>query len=348
MEKTMAQYGLPPTTPHLGPWPLKDVTGMKAAIAVLDRLLDPGVYEDNVQWDTFRKQMSTVTNISQAAVGGLENSVGAYEQKRMWISNVVSHQFWFSRFMSGIHKRVGQVRKQDKEMSIEVLHSADGILEEQWASARTIGQKKRIAEMGTWFVGGFCTGLRGEEMLTIELAGTANSLSHLSDEVNPHFKFVLLGRTKGNQLSGAKFGVPCVPITEGTNLRPGRWVKRLVEVLHTSGRRSGRLFSRRLATAKMHEFEDDFYTVLEKVQATTNLIETSVVVRDIYGLGRLERRGVTAHARNMEVPGDLVNAVNRWRTEATSATGNPRLDMMDVYTTLEALIPTVLRFSRAL
>jgi hypothetical protein len=50
----------------------------------------------------------------------------------------------------------------------------------------------------------------------------------------------------------------------------------------------------------------------------------------------------------MEVPGDLLNAVNRWRTEATSATGNPRLDMMDVYTTLEALIPTVLRFSRAL
>jgi hypothetical protein len=68
--------------------------------------------------------MSTVTNISQAAVGGLSNSVGAYEQKQMWISNVVSHQFSFSRFMSGIHKRVGQVRKPDKEMSIKVLHAA--------------------------------------------------------------------------------------------------------------------------------------------------------------------------------------------------------------------------------
>jgi hypothetical protein len=348
MEKTMKKYGLPPATPPMGPWPLEDVTGMKGAIAVLDRSLDPGIYEDNVQWDTFRKQMSTITNISQAAVGGLENSVGAYERKRMWISNVVSHQFWFSRFMTGIHKRVGQVRKPDKEMTIEVLHAADAILEEQWSGARTIGQKKRIAEMGTWFSGGFCTGLRGEEMLNIELAGTANSLTHLDDEVNPHFKFILLGRTKGNQLSGAKFGVPCVPITEGTNLRPGRWVKRLVETIHTSGRRSGRLFSRRLATAKMHEFEDDFFTVLEKVQATTNSIEDDVDIRDVYGLARSERRGVTAHARNMEVPGDLLNAVNRWRTEATSATGNPRLDMMDVYTTLEALIPTVLRFSRAL
>jgi hypothetical protein len=51
---------------------------MKAAIAVLDHSLDKGVYKDTVQWDTFRKQMSTITNISQAVVGGLANSVGTY------------------------------------------------------------------------------------------------------------------------------------------------------------------------------------------------------------------------------------------------------------------------------
>ena len=87
----------------MGPWPLEDSLGMKGVIAVLDRSLDKGVYEDNVQWDTFRKQMSNVTNISQAGVGGLEALVGAYERKRMWISNVKSHQFWFSRFITRIH-----------------------------------------------------------------------------------------------------------------------------------------------------------------------------------------------------------------------------------------------------
>jgi hypothetical protein len=348
MERTMRKYGLPATTPAMGPWPLEDSLGMKAAIAVLDRSLDKGVYEANVQWDTFRKQMSAVTNISQAAVGGLANSVGAYERRRMWISSVVSHQFWFSRFMTGIHKRVGQVRKADKEMSIEVLHAVDQILEDQWASASSLSQKKRIAEMGVWFVGGFCTGLRGEEMVRIELAGTANNVRHLNDAVNAHFKFMILGRTKGNHLSGAKFGVPCVPVTTGTNLRPGRWVKRLIEKLHGSGRHSGRLFSRKLATPKLHEFEDDWFTLLEKVQATTAHIEDEVDVREEFGIGRSQRRGVTAHARNMDVPIPLLNAVNRWRKEANSATGNPRLDMVDVYTTLEALLPTVLRFSRSL
>jgi hypothetical protein len=209
MERTMGKYGLPATTPPMGPWPLEDSVGMKAAIAVLDRSLDKGVYEENVQWNTFRKQMSAVTNISQASVGGLMNSVGAYERRRMWISNAASHQFWFSRFMTGVHKRVGQVRKADKEMAIEVVHAVDHILEDQWKNAPTTSKKKRIAEMGVWFVGGFCMGLRGEEMVRIELAGTANNVKHLNDAMNAHFKFIMLGRTKGNQLSGAKFGVPC-------------------------------------------------------------------------------------------------------------------------------------------
>jgi hypothetical protein len=241
MERTMHKYGLPLTTPPMGPWSMEDTLGMKAAIAVLDRLLNPGVYEANVQWDTFWKQKSTVTNISQASVGGLGNSVGAYERRQMWISNVVSHQFWSSRFMGGIHKRVGQVRKPDKELSIEVLHSTD----------RSSNSRKR-----------------GEEMMHIELAGTVNSVKHLDNAVNAHFKFIVLGRTKGNQLSGAKFGVPCVPATSGTNLRPGCWIKRLVATLHWMGRQSGRLFSCKLASPKMHKFANDWFSVLEKVQST--------------------------------------------------------------------------------
>jgi hypothetical protein len=92
------------------------------------------------------------------------------------------------------------------------------------------------------------------------------------------------------------------------------------------------------------EFEDDFYSLLEKVQATTDLIDSEVVVRDDYGILRSERRGATAHARNMGVLKELVNTINRWRSEEAGAV---RLDMADVYTTLEALIPTMLQYSRA-
>jgi hypothetical protein len=348
MEKTTSQLGMPCITPPMGPWPLSDKLGMKVAIAVLDRSLDKGIYEATVQWDTFRRQMSSVTNISQAAVGGLGNSVGAYERNKMFISESVTHKFWFSRFMSGVHKRVGQIRKPDRVLSIDIIHAVDRLLELEWENASSLTERKRIAEMGTWYLGGFCTGLRGEETLLIELAGTANSLVHLLDSKNAHFKFVISGRTKGDQTSGAKFGVPCVPVTEGTHLRPGRWVKRLIEIIHGKGRRSGRLFNRRLKLSKLQEFENDFFTTLEKVQATTDLFPDDLDIRDECGIARSIRRTVTAHALNMGIDKDVVNANNRWRTEFGSKTGNPCLDMAGVYTTLDSLLPTLLQFSLGL
>eukprot|EP00978_Attheya_sp_CCMP212_P011253 scaffold27642_cov30-Attheya_sp.AAC.1 len=111
--------------------------------------------------------------------------------------------------MPGLHKRVGELRKQDEPLSIDVVHAAAHILEVEWARAKTKDQKKRIAEMGVWFVAGFCSGLRGEEMILIERAGTRiNSLTHLEDP-EPWFKFVVSGPTKGNQLSGSSEG--CYP-----------------------------------------------------------------------------------------------------------------------------------------
>jgi hypothetical protein len=115
MERMTSSLGLPAATPHTGPRELADNLGMKATMAILYRSLDKGLYEDTVQWDTFRRAMSAVTNISQAAVGGLEDSVGAYERNRMFISGVVTHKFWFSRFVSGVHKRAGQVQQSPTE-----------------------------------------------------------------------------------------------------------------------------------------------------------------------------------------------------------------------------------------
>jgi hypothetical protein len=122
----------------------------------------------------------------------------------------------------------------------------DRILENKWENSRRAEECKRIAEMGAWFIAGFCTGLRGEEMLLIELAGMANSLIHLTDEKHAHFVFMISGRMNGDQTSGAKFVVPCIPVTQGTHLCPGWWVKRLVETIHGTGQRAGQLFSQRL------------------------------------------------------------------------------------------------------
>ena len=96
------------------------------------------------------------------------------------------------------------------------------------------------------------------------------------------------------------------------------------------------------------EFESDFFTALEKVQATTDFFPESLDIREECGIVRTIWRTLTAHARNMGIDVELLKSINRWRSEFSSKTGNPRLDMPDVYTTLESLLPLHLQFSLAL
>jgi hypothetical protein len=335
----------------MGPFPLKDDFGMLVAIAVLDRSLDPGNYEDYVQFETFRRARSAVTNGSQAGVFGLTSSVGAYEKTKLWISGVPTHSFWFSRFMTGVHKRVGDERRQDRAITIDVLHAVDKILELEWRRVKVnlnanLRTARKIAEMGVWFVCGYCLGIRGEEMGLIEFAGTAQSIPHLNDSY-PYFSLMVTGRTKGNQISGFKFDLPCVAKTEGTGLRPGAWIKRLILIRREMKDVSGRLFQRQLRPPRLFEFEDDFFTLLERVQATTDLIENDCDVRDAYGIMRSIRKGTSAHCLNMNVGEDLLKAFNRWHKEATAGVMVPRLDMVGTYARSSAILPTLLRFSLA-
>ena len=149
-----------------------------------------------------------------------------------------------------MHKRVGETKKQDEPISIDVIHVIHQLLEAEWHKTEVPKVRRKIAEMGAWMIGGFCVGLRGEEMLLIEFAGTAKSLTHLVDAVSPHFVLTISGQTKGNQLSGSKFGLPCIATTHGTDLRPGVWMGRLVTLMKADGIRGGRLFQRNLSPVK--------------------------------------------------------------------------------------------------
>lgn len=281
----------------------------------------------------------------QASIEGLNESVGAYQRNKIWISNSITHHFWFSRFMEGVHKRVGQIKMQDEAITIGVIKDIERMLELEWngrGNSHWIA-KLRLAELGYIFIVGFCTGLRGEELMLVELAGTRNSFQHLLDDPG-YFTLVLTGRTKGNKISGSKVGFPCAGITRGNNLNPGRWVQRLVNIRCGENDGSGRLLYRRLIPGRVSEWEYDFYLMLEEVQNSTAAIKSSENVREAYRILRSGRRGATAHARNMKIPRYGIEAVRRWRIEALVGGVGIRLDLIDVFTSLDALAPTLVRY----
>jgi hypothetical protein len=55
-------------------------------------------------------------------------------------------------------------------------------------------------------------------------------------------------------------------------------------VLREMGIKGGRLFTPRLLPAKLLEFEEDFFVVLENIQASLELIPREMDVRGEYGI----------------------------------------------------------------
>ena len=336
--------------PPIGPHPLEDSLGMGACVAVLDRSMDKGNYAPNVQWETFRKTMSALTNVGQVGAGGLAVAIGAGGKNRTWLSGADTHKFFFHRFMRGIHKQVGEEVRRDEPLTIDTIKEVHRILDKRWI-AETRRRKPsrqrllRIAQTGYWFVVGFCSGFRGEENGLIEFEGTFASLENLispGGNMEKHFESVIAGRTKGVSLSGAKFGIPCVAVTSQSKLKPGIWALRYCRLLKLGGQRGGYLFPGALA-----DYEDVFYSMLEGIQASNpELISPSLDVREDFGISRSVRRGGTSHALNMGIDELLVKAINRWRDEMNSEV--PRLDMPGTYSKLDTIRPYRLRYSHGM
>lgn len=112
--------------------------------------------------------------------------------------------------------------------------------------------------------------------------------------------------------------------------------------------KSDRLFHRRLVPTLLSEYEYDFFELLEAIQLTGEAINKKADVRSAFDILKSSRRGVTAYARNMKISRNVIEAVNRWRKEVMSGGVSLRLVLIDVYTSLEALAPTILEFSRGL
>jgi hypothetical protein len=114
------------------------------------------------------------------------------------------------------------------------------------------------------------------------------------------------------------------------------------------GEVNGRLFQRRLNPPRLYEFEDDFFALLEKVQAEGSEIGDEIDVREVYGILRTVRKGNTAHhSLNMGIDRELLKTYNRWRKSLNADGRLPRLDMVNTYADWDAIKPTLLSLTQA-
>jgi hypothetical protein len=156
----------------MGPYTTDDSFGMGLAVCILLRTLDPGKTEDLIQFSTARNLRNVYSNIYHASVcHQLGLAVMAQSTTKIWVTGCQSYGYWFERFMRGVHKQMREEVRLDYALSVAVLHKMLGQLDREWRDARTMETRKEVVEIAVFLVTAYGLGLRGEEVVKLDVAG---------------------------------------------------------------------------------------------------------------------------------------------------------------------------------
>jgi len=349
LEKLGTALGFQGIIPELGPFPAADTVGMKLAMAMVLKSLDPGVNAPTVQFDTVRQFRSAFSNAYGAGPSQLQVSLYSSAHKKMHGTTSPSDSEWFARFALGMEKRLGRQLRQDLGLSIGVMLEVQRDLEMRWSSSGPGQMRRRIAELAVLFVVVFCWGLRGEEVFLISLGAIRKVWGPSQSHAIPHVMLGMVGRRK--RLIGCRaFLLPCV-VETASGLQPGLWLGRIIEAFESLGIITGYvMFRDDGGDPRLSDYNQVFVDCLLGVQARRpDLIHPDIDVAAEFGLARSGRRGATTQARVGGVSEMDIGTNQLWRkTELNVGRAFRFGDMIAYYTEVSQSLSLQLRFSRAL
>lgn len=210
-------------------------------------------------------------------------------------------------------------------------------------------QKERAVLLEAYAAIAYCGSFRGHEVLLVDLHGLIKySWEQLIEGGHVYPIIPLLGRLKKEDRERYHL----TPLAERTAscINLCLWVGRLVELKLSQGLERGSAFSNRVGQPiDTRWLELELLNRLHLIQGErADLIPPEVNVHDGYGISRSFRRGATTQARNQGVTENDINAMNRWRNAESAQGRKPWLKMQDHYSDIRQMVPTLLRFSRAL
>jgi hypothetical protein len=349
LEEIGDTLGMRAVCPPLGPYSEEDTFGMGLAVCILIRSLDPGKTEEFIQFSTARGLRSVYSNIFHASSQqqtGL--AVMAQNTTRIWVTTCPSYGYWFERFMRGVHKRMGEEVRSDFALSIKVIHRILGHLDKEWMEARTAAGRQDVVEIAMFLVAAFCLGLRGEEVVKMDIAGFMTYFEAGRDHDNPHVMIPLLGRFKGE--TGERWHLLPIVWKTRSGIEAGTWASRMLESLLERKRRQGFVFAdKKGKQTKASTLEPRFFDQLHWVRMRyPDLFPPNVNIEDDYGIPRSCRRGSSTEAANQGVPSEIIEMICRWRKVERAQGRAPNLGMREHYMEVTQALDAFLQYSRPL
>jgi len=308
MVQQLDLVGLDPQFPSLGPYPIGDSFGVRVAVAMVLKSLQPGRYHgDYQQFETIRKLSAAHSNVYLASLegAGCLRATGG-DRTKQFLNLSPTYSLWFGKFKQGCLRRMGQDVCQNWALTVEAMGALMQELEREWSVATRWRDRHLIAAAGAYAVIAFGGSFRGNEVFLTDLCGLRKYLEELRGK--DFVMIPLLGRFKGEQ--HARYHLQPLGATTSLGLQIRVWVTRLVTVMEESGQR-------------VDCYED-------------------------FGRSRSFRRGATSLAQARGVLEKLIDLINRWRKFEGAKGRRPAMAMQDHYSDIEIMIPELVKFSSSL
>jgi len=242
---------------------------------------------------------------------------------------------------------MGQIVKQDRAVSLELLHASLGLVDQEWVAADARG-KIDLAAVGAYAAFAFCGSFWGPEVFLVDLHGL---IKYTEDKLQVDGKaFIiipLLGRFK-NELGDQYHLTPLAAETQ-SGIKVRLWAERLIAARKSEHRQHGPAFQKADGACKYGWLEREILERFQVVQQKhPDIIPADVQVLEDYGISRSFRCRATSEARARRVKPADIDIANRWRSFQDAKGHRPRLAMRDHYLDIRLTIPALLRFSESL
>jgi hypothetical protein len=188
--------------------------------------------EANIHFETIRKTRSYVSNYDRTTREELElHCLAGYKRgERQRFTGTTVYREWLNIFLIGCLAIIGDDRRPDQVMPIEVILEVQATLERDLFNSQTVDQMIRVYVQAVFIICGFCAGLRGEELTMMSLDAMAKHYKK-DQPVEGSLENVFLalrGRVKGEHSEDACHLIPIAATTE-TGLERRFWVGRMIE-----------------------------------------------------------------------------------------------------------------------
>jgi hypothetical protein len=354
--KLSASIGLEPPYLDPGPLPSFDHCGYGVAAQMLLASQEPGKYSSLYkQFDTIRRFKSAFGN--QVRASALANSkamaIGDSEGKTYQrICSDPCASIWFSRFITGCRRRMGQDWRPDEALSPRLIQALFRLLDERVADAENPLMLSRWVTARALYAFLYVFSLRGNEGLLADLKGLREEYESGRAHDPQYSTLALLGQFKGEQHRRQHL-MYSVDRT-GSGIEVSKYISDLIVLRHSEGRVDGPAIcdpeGRQWTTAQANEILHELLCSLIDQQPSLfpSHVSTHVDITAKYHLYRSFRRASDSRAIAKGINLSDICVVNRWSKVEKAKGQRPTFEMSQHYAQIDLLVDCFLRYTGAM